>query len=588
MVPTADNASGRTHPDRRSDDPGGAIHQTEWLLLAVLFVAGSLLRCWHPSHMAVEHFDEGVYASNLLFPQSGGYPYRQLYAPPLLPALLEGALILSGGAAGSVMWVNVLAGCLMIPSVWWIGRAWFGPLPALAAALLASFSGVHILYSRAALTDGLLCLWMLWGVYWAWRAIVSGRPAAILLAGLFACLAWWTKYSGWLTLAVSGAGAAAWLVTSARTRAPVVLVRWGVIAALTFVGWLPYLFDLQSEGGYAAVAANHAGYFVGVGNWVAGLLRQWANMRLIEGAIAPLAMIALFGLAVLSRGTLVGSADGLSRKLILALGLGGAVFVLGTGLPFLLLSGLGLRAALRDNSDPSGVARRLAGWMITAWIAGLTLSIPLYTPYPRLTLPWVVATWFGAGLGFEWLVARRAAGKEAETNSLAASPIRAQDWIGIGCLPCALALSLLVVHVAPPWDDRRALQMIGREIHASLPDSGQQIVYVLGQPGLFFHLGMSNPRPRDRVLFPGADLASLSPPDPAIGPVTMYVVFSPHTLARFDDPAAGISWAEATLLPVEEWEYDASRLVLLNEHSVQTIEAGDAETFVIRLGRIGE
>src|SRR5690606_32549332 len=110
--------------------------------------------------------------------------------------------------------------------------------------------------SRTALTDGLLCLWLLWAVYWAWRAMTQGTPASILLAGLFACLAWWTKYNGWLALAISGSGTIAWLLVDRstgfqrvrrstvgpthglKTRATLhPLLRWLAIAAIAVGGW---------------------------------------------------------------------------------------------------------------------------------------------------------------------------------------------------------------------------------------------------------------------------------------------------------------------------------------------------------------
>ena len=263
------------------------------VVLAITLV-GNGFRVWQPGHMAVEHFDEGVYASNILCDLNGyRYPFLHLYAPPLLPFLLYWTLILSGMAASSVMWVNVVAGSLMVPSVWWVGRQWFGPVAGMTAATLAAFSEVHILFSRTALTDVLLCLWMLWGVYWAWRAILTGRPAAIFLAGLFASLAWWTKYNGWLTLAISGSGMLAWIIVpriaptglaahvkcaakqdDAPPPGPAIL-RWSVLAAIAIVGWLPVLMNLQPFGGYAAVSANHAGYFVGFGGWWESFMYLW-------------------------------------------------------------------------------------------------------------------------------------------------------------------------------------------------------------------------------------------------------------------------------------------------------------------------
>ncbi len=49
-----------------------------------------------------------------------------------------------------------------------------------------------------------------------------------------------------------------------------------------------------------------------------------------------------------------------------------------------------------SNSDP----RWLSLWMLTAWFLGLSLTIPLYAPYPRLALPWLLACWLGAGVAF--------------------------------------------------------------------------------------------------------------------------------------------------------------------------------------------
>ena len=58
-------------------------------LIAVL--AGAGLRLAFPSHMSVEHFDEGVYASSAWFGPDEGYQYPNghLYAPPLLSRLIE-------------------------------------------------------------------------------------------------------------------------------------------------------------------------------------------------------------------------------------------------------------------------------------------------------------------------------------------------------------------------------------------------------------------------------------------------------------------------------------------------------------------
>src|SRR5690606_11086823 len=72
--------------------------RSEWLTLLVIVLLAAGLRLAFPSRMAIEHFDEGVYASNIFFSiaDGGQYPYRHLYAPPLLPWLIEGAIVFGG------------------------------------------------------------------------------------------------------------------------------------------------------------------------------------------------------------------------------------------------------------------------------------------------------------------------------------------------------------------------------------------------------------------------------------------------------------------------------------------------------------
>src|SRR5262245_61844857 len=67
----------------------------EWVLMGVILSIGIGLRLMAFSHSAVEHFDEGVYASNIFFgPPEFAYPMQRFYAPPLLPALIEVGMIL--------------------------------------------------------------------------------------------------------------------------------------------------------------------------------------------------------------------------------------------------------------------------------------------------------------------------------------------------------------------------------------------------------------------------------------------------------------------------------------------------------------
>ncbi|MCA9054527.1 MAG: glycosyltransferase family 39 protein, partial [Planctomycetaceae bacterium] len=184
-------------PDEEASS--GPVCGREWVALAVTVALGVWLRVAHSEHLAVEHFDEGVYAANwYCHPPGlpdGEFPRQYLYAPPLLPELCFWTLFASGSDPQSVMWINIVAGSLMIPLMWLVARQWFGVASGLIAAALCAFSDLHVALSRMVLTDVLLCLFLTAGVGAGVKAIVTGRLRWIAAAGILAALAWWTKYN---------------------------------------------------------------------------------------------------------------------------------------------------------------------------------------------------------------------------------------------------------------------------------------------------------------------------------------------------------------------------------------------------------
>ena len=81
------------------------------ILVCLIFLVACGLRIAWPARMAVEHFDEGVYASNLFFHDRAGtghYPDQHLYAPPLLPFLIECAMIVLGTSNFAPMAVSIV------------------------------------------------------------------------------------------------------------------------------------------------------------------------------------------------------------------------------------------------------------------------------------------------------------------------------------------------------------------------------------------------------------------------------------------------------------------------------------------------
>lgn len=503
------------------------ISRTEWywLLGAVLF--GAILRLSFPGRMAVEHFDEGVYASNFWFEveQGGEYPARYLYAPPLLPMAIEWTMIVASlcgiKPTGFIPMIpSLIAGLATIPSMWWVGRRWFGPSAGIVAAWLVAASDFHASYSRAALTDVPVCLFMLWAVYFMWLALQTGTRRDILLAGLFTGLAWWTKYNGWLPLAIGLSGGAAWQLSLLRAdrRLRQFATRWSLIALTAFAIWSPVLWGLQKHGGYAVVAANHRQYVESLEWWPENAARQlqfagrydnWLGTsvemieaRRIQTDNRAMAAEALENRDVFEPITIVT----LPERIWGFLRLVGApptfwqehertvVVMSWIATPlalFLVTLAAGLWNIIRDNRSPRG----LAIWLLGAWVIGLSLATPCYHTYPRLAFPWLIAVWLGVGLAVETCCKRAIAPVEAVSSfNRRWQAGRIITVIAGWLLMCSLARALAGTSHA--WQDRSRLPADVAKIASSLREAAlaeghpenEVIVYVYADPALVFSL----------------------------------------------------------------------------------------------------
>lgn len=561
----------------------------ELVTAALITLLGAGLRVAYPERMAVEHFDEGVYAANWFcrppgLPE-GIYPRQYLYAPPLLPELCFWTLFAAGGDPHAVIWINVVAGSLMIPLLWWIGRGWFGPAAGLTAAALCAFSDVHLAFSRMVLTDVLLCLFLTAGVGMGVRAIQTGRPLTIALAGLLAGLAWWTKYNGWLTLAITGAGLAGWLVF-VRPRGvswTLFSLRWLTTAAIACAVWSPVLWNLQSVGGYSVVAANHARYFVGLAGWVSALGEQVRNLASLDGrlgiVLTSISFAAGAGAAwkrfVPNATTAEACTRGLLAGSLLAMG---SLVPTGTATAFVLIGLVVLIRRLRTShttppdDDPLALTRDLPAWTALAWMLGLFVAVPLYTPYPRLALPLVGGSWLAlSSLLDPCALQRRATVRAPQKTMSAAAAI---------CVIVAMGQILWwtpsTPHMMTGWEDRRGLASLAGPIagaaavdFAAAPAAGvgpvQAALYVFAEPALFYHLSAQSQSPGFRYLVqPIGDHALLEqgPPESALA---TYIITGPHAdAAAADAERFSTAAAAGQVRLVEQWPYRPSELVLLD------------------------
>ena len=579
-------------------EPPASYSRQELILLGIVMLVACLARVLFFSNVAVEHFDEGVYASNLWFSAEQGaeYPGRYYYAPPLLPFLIEWSMIFLGSGVWGVFLPSLLLGVLTVLLIWWVARAWFGSSAGLVAALLAGGSDLHLLYTRTALTDVSLGFFLLLSVYLIWRSWLSLDWKWPVLAGAAIGLGWSVKYNGWLPLAIGFSGIVPWLWIYRRDRLPLTsyLTRAVVFTLIAVVVWTPVLIGLQKWGGYSVVAANHSRYVVGFSGWFDSCTRQLLNLRLLEGPFGAisLGLVCLVGCLLAlhvdiwsstrlehdhknveaGRSTwntvLIGFLAGLPLLGSWLLGITSVLAILAViGILLQLFCMTGQRSNSQAAAD-SGVgskdlARSLAAWLLAAWYCGLLLATPLYHPYPRLTIPWMMSAWLGTAALAGWLESR--AGRSLFELLSRSGEIRIPSARIIPGLSLVGA-ALLVILIARPWSvavwqSRNGLESISRQLLADLQrehtNSDDAILYIYAEPGLFFNLKAEG----HQLTGPVADfqfLDSLPPQMP------VYLIAGPHA-ERDSEFVKQFDQAQDRLDLVQSYEYDPSLLVRLNQ-----------------------
>lgn len=263
------------------------------------------------------------------------------------------------------------------------------------------------------------------------------------------------------------------------------LVMYVAIAA---AAWSPCLLGLQSVGGYRAVADNHRRYVGPPENVIPTARTQFEALTYLEGSGGRFS-VAIATLFVLLSSRLTGDRIGIGQLGIL---MGLAATSIGTSSVFVV--GLLATAWGATLLVPSNFAGRLplASWMTAAWLAGLSLTTPFYTPYPRLTLPWLVVSWLAAGA----FVAQK------PIVQVGGRSLRSQRFI-LGGLAILLGGLFLSARVQTPIDGkipsvgmRDAAREVAEVIRGDLelPAGGnldQAVVYIYGEPALLFQLRLA-------------------------------------------------------------------------------------------------
>lgn len=464
-------------PHHTLPPPASPANLLEYGGIAVLSLAALVLRTAKLGALGLSHFDEGVYANSgfwslRAFSGPGLDPWQKFFSPPGYFGLVGVCYRLLGRPSEmAAIGINLAAGAATVPLVYWIGRRFCGRAGGTFAAVVVAGGEFQIAYSRTALTDTLFAFLFLLSLALIAICLESQQWRKAGLAGLATGACWNVKYHGWLVLAIAllaiGAGAAFGRHNRQQTKR--LLSLWCVAAAIAFLCFLPWLAYAELHlGGYRAVEEFHR-RFVDY-RWSANLIRQAQMQVYFEGWLSriapPLAFLAAgcFAVAkarmapVLALGSLVLLVSG---------------FLLGGATTWFLLSLLGAVLALRRSDG-------FMGSLLVLTFVVFFVSTPLYRPYARLLLPWMLAAQLLAGRGVAGLLSSAAGAKFRGLSG----PLMA--GAGVAAL-AVLAATLGIRREArgSAWGERTGDRGAATRLMAGIPK--EAAVFVVAEPQACFY-----------------------------------------------------------------------------------------------------
>lgn len=621
------------------------LSKKELVIVAGAVVIGCVLRCAQLNEIAVEHFDEGVYSSTVWYGEVSNEPYpaRHLYAPPALPWAIGVTSSVFGPSVGPFL-PGLLAGGLTVLFVWGLTRAMFGMVAGLVVVLLAALSDYHIIYSRMALTDVPVMMWMLLSVWLGVTGIDQQRGRLMVLAGVACGLAWWTKYSGWLPMAIISSGSLFWWMMGGRRRCSPgrLLLLLGQMALTAVLVWCPWYFELSDVGGYSAVAANHASYLAGWSSWQDNLTTQVTWYSQMDSWLAAVAIL----LGMMCAGSqrwfdarrstwnrsatadtgitpgLLGRFLGAAALLCIAtlsIGSFGTMAAVGvSGMAGMFL--WPVLSVLRHESEVAVAAKsgkrdtprlfdeadfraaphidpQLAACIITAWFCGMLLMTPRYTPFPRLLLPLLTAIWIAAAAGAGWWIEAciNVARKSAHSGNQSRITLMQVAVAGLVVVSVCTGLWVLNGTSVPQmaiYEPRTGLRNASYEVaalcrdavgetDAEAADDPALVVHAFGEPAVLYHLHQAGV-----VASPVQDV-DLQPASFKGETLPTFFVFGPNALRT---PGFLYDWVDGDhrYEHIGDVEWQPSQVVLFNLFSPRWLaqHSGDERKQLLEVYRL--
>jgi hypothetical protein len=231
---------------------------------------------------------------------------------------------------------------------------------------------------------------------------------------------------------------------------------------------------------------------------------------------------------------------------------------------------------LAPKQDPKWKRQVIAIFLVGAWLGGMFVATPFYTPYARLALPGLLAACFAASLN--WAGGLRA--NEHESSDLQAGSVGS-------CLLWTLIMSVWVAMwaVLPHQTardlptDRQGLVRIAKEVHEMDSNNESRVIYVLGEPGLYFQLRAA----REEIVAPVQEVPRQAATIDGKA-VPTFLIVGPHSQS---DSQFKQQWtAEKDRFELmREFEYIPSAIVWLDLHDPRKA-APEPNSHAVRLYRL--
>lgn len=531
-----------------ADTASAPISRREGVALAVVLAIALLARAWDVSGVSLNHYDEGVYAFTAWGLADADRPIHpeQRNSPIGLAFLSSLVMRAVGPTDRAPIGVNVTLGTLSVFAMWMVTRRWFGPVAAIAAATLLATNEFHVSMSRSGMTDVLFALVFMCGLPIAARALRAPGVGATMAAALATGAAWNTKYHGWLVAAVATSATVpfgfvrgwTWRDWFGAARRLVVIT---LVAIACYIPWL--MKAAEQAGGYDRLAAYQWSFLNP--HYLTTFLTQARYLLFFEGALNRASVPAAIAVAALLPGATPMAAVAGVAATVLGLTVGGVAT-----LWLLTAAAVPLLLARRDEHG---------AWLALAWGASFLVLIPLYNPYVRTTLPFVLACCVAGGV----VIARVA--------SVGATAAR---WVPL--VPVALAVAVFTTgvmrHETGRWRQSRELPDAAKQIR-EVVGAGAEVI-VIGESTLAFYLELEGVKAFRGFEYWETVVASKTPVYVVTG---IYIERAPtlrknyELLRGFLTPIATYPFIPYDSRLLEMYQADAARAVLREQRQDGTI-----------------